>query len=240
MGQELKDILDGSSPLMENFKDKTPGTYRHCQNVAALCESISSELSLDAETLVAAAKLHDIGKSNNPIWFSENQPDSTNPHDDAEPLVSYQYISRHISDSCLKLVQIPEIPRDVITCVSEHHGDTVIKSIYLAAKKIYNGSTNEDQYRYKNRKPSTIESAVLMMSDVVESACRAMDQKDKLKDHKKVINTLIDKLIADEQLDILTIGHVRIIKKILYKEIDSIYHKRVDYPEEEEEVTTNE
>ena len=42
----------------------------------------------------------------------------------------------------------------------------------------------------------------------------------------------MNKLIDDEQLDVLTIGDIRIIKRVLYKEIDSFFHKRVDYDEE--------
>ena len=229
MKPELKEILESSSSLMEIFKDKCPGTFRHCQNVSSLCESIASEINLDTDTLIVSAKLHDIGKCNNPNWFSENQPDEQNPHDDTEPVVSYQYISRHVSDGVLRLSQIPEIPREVLVCVSEHHGDGVIQGIYIKAKKLYNGSTNEEQYRYKNRKPSTIESAILMICDVIESTTKSLYNNDKLTDIKSCIDDCIDRLINDEQLDILTIGHIRVIKKILNKEIESIYHKRVDY-----------
>ena len=229
MKQELKDLLDNSSPVMEVFKEKCPGTFRHCQSVAILCEAMAAELNLDSDVLITAAKLHDIGKSNNPNWFSENQPDDSNPHDDVEPPISYQYISRHVADSVLKLTQIPEIPRDVIICVSEHHGDSIIQGIFFKAKKLYNGSTNEEQYRYKNRKPTSIESAVLMICDVIESTTKSLYNNDKLSDVKTCIDDSINKMIDDEQLDILTIGHIRIIKKVLNKEIDSIYHKRVDY-----------
>ncbi len=236
MNQELKDILDNSSSLMEVFKEKCPGTFRHCQSVAILCEAISTELNLDANVLIPAAKLHDIGKINNPNWFSENQPDDSNPHDDTDPPISYQYISRHVADSVLKLTQIPEIPRDVIVCISEHHGDSIIQGIYIKAKKMYNGNTNEEHYRYKNRKPSSIESAVLMICDVIESTIKSLYNNDKLQDVKICIEDSINRMIDDEQLDILTIGHIRVIKKVLNKEIESIYHKRVDYEQDEENI----
>ena len=233
----MTSLFDNNSVLMEVFKDKAPGTFRHCQNVSDLCESIINELHVDnPDDLLLAAKVHDIGKSNNPEFFSENQASDRNPHNDIEPEISYQYISRHVGDSVLKLIQIPEIPRNTLLMVSEHHGDSVVGAIFGKAKEKYNGDTVIDHYRYKNRKPSCIESAILMICDVIESACRSMNNNGKLIDHKQEINKLIDCMMDDEQLDILTIGNLRIIKKILYKEIEAVYHKRVDYDEESKKV----
>jgi putative nucleotidyltransferase with HDIG domain len=232
MNDELKELLSIDSSLMEIFKEKAAGTFRHCQNVANLCEAVATEMDVDIDALVIAAKLHDIGKTNNPSYFSENQPSDTNPHNDLDPSISYQYISRHVSDSVLKLVQIQHIPRNVIVIVSEHHGDCIIGAIYNKAKKLYNGATVPDNFRYKNRKPSKVESAILMICDVVESACRSLYNSNNLKDIKETIDRLVNNLIDDEQLDILTIGHLRTIRKILYKEIESTFHKRVDYENE--------
>ncbi len=227
---DLKDITSNDSPLMEVFKDKAPGTFRHCQTVASLIEPISIELGLHVENMVAAAKLHDIGKAVQAEWFTENQ-NADNPHDNIDPVHSYAIISRHISDSVLKLIQYPDIPRDVILWVSEHHGDSVIQSIYNKAKEKYNGGTSIEAYRYKCRKPSCIESSVLMICDVVEATLKALHNAEKLDDIKTVIDNRIDNLIDDEQLDQLRIGDVRKIKKVLIRETGTIYHKRVDYEE---------
>lgn len=229
---DLKEITGNDSPLMEVFKEKAPGTFRHCQNVASLIEPVSNELELDTEKLVAAAKLHDIGKSMSPEWFTENQS-ADNPHDDIDPQYSYCIISRHVADGVLKLIQYPEIPREIIVWVSEHQGDTIIRSIYNKAKEIYNGSTSEDAYRYKCKKPSCIESAVLMICDVVEATLKSLYNSDKLDDIKSTVDKMIDTLIDDEQLDQLKIGDIRIIKKVLVREAGSIYHKRLDYDDEE-------
>jgi membrane-associated HD superfamily phosphohydrolase len=164
----------------------------------------------------------------NPSYFSENQEADSNVHDELDPPISYQYISRHISDGVLKLIQNYVDPI-IIRIVSEHHGDTVMSGIFAKAKAKYNGNTIEDHYRYKSCKPSMIESCILMICDVVESACRSLSNTEKEVDFKLTIERLINSLIDDEQLDVLTIGHIRVIKKILIKEIESIYHKRVSY-----------
>ena len=232
---ELKEIINTDSSLMERFKDSAPGTYKHCLAVADLCGCVSKDLGLNTDALVIAATLHDVGKCNNPQFFFENLGDDKNPHDDLDPKASQQIISRHVSDSVLRLVQV-DAPTEVTRIVSEHHGDTIVRSIYNKAKEVYNGSTVEDHYRYKSLRPTSVESAVLMCADVVESACRALFNNNKLEDHKNVINTLIDGLTEDEQLDILKIGELRVIKKILTSEIKDVYHKRLDYDVEENKV----
>jgi putative nucleotidyltransferase with HDIG domain len=223
--------IDGSSPMMERFKEVAPGTYRHCINVGQLCESVAKELHLDAEVLQVAGALHDIGKCNNPGWFSENQEPDKNPHDDTEPNVSFQIISRHVADSVMRLVQMG-VPTNIIHIISEHHGDTVVGAIYAKAKSKYNGDTIEDHYRYRSSKPTTPESCVLMLCDVVEATCRSLYNNDKLVSSRDTIDKIVNGLIDDEQLDVLTIGDIRVIKRVMFKEIDSFFHKRVDYDDE--------
>ena len=235
MAPSIKQIIKGDSFILDNFKDIAPGSDRHCLNVSILCDSISKVIEgVNQDALVAAARIHDIGKCNNPSYFSENQDTESNIHDDLDPPISFQYISRHIADGVLKLVQLGIEP-EVIKIVSEHHGDAIIGGIYKKAKKKYNSNTNEIHYRYKSTKPSCVESCILMISDVVESACRSISNSGKLDDVKSVIERLINGLIDDEQLDVLTIGQIRLIKKVLLKEIESIYHKRVSYDNDEEE-----
>ncbi len=229
---DIKEVISTSCPLMERFKETAPGTYKHCLAVADLCESIGRELDLDIENLVIAATLHDVGKCNNPFFFFENLGDDKNPHDELDPKISQQLISRHVADSVLKLVQL-DLPREVLRIISEHHGDTIVRSIYNKAKEVYNGSTVEDHYRYKSLKPTTVSSAVLMCADVVESACRSLHNNNKLEEHKLIIDKLINNLMEDEQLDILKIGELRVIKKVLISEIKDVYHKRIDYDAEE-------
>jgi putative nucleotidyltransferase with HDIG domain len=233
MMMDVKSYIDSSLPMMEKFKDSAPGTYRHCQNIAQLVETIAKELNLNVENLVVAATLHDIGKCSNPAFFIENQSDDRNPHSDLDPPMSYQYISRHLSDSVLRLTQLG-IPSEIIRIVSEHHGDSIVKTIYAKAKEKYNGSTIEDHYRYKSCKPSSVESCVLMICDVVESACRALNSKDKLVNIKETVDRIVNGLTDDEQLDVLSIGSLRIIKRLLVKDIENIFHKRLDYDLEKE------
>lgn len=225
--EKLKEIIDPKFPILEKFRMDAPGTYKHCQNVASLCESISLELNLDLLKMNVSAIYHDIGKTVNPLYFSENQ-NGKNIHDDLKPDVSYQYISRHVGDTILILLQIPDFPLEIMEIISQHHGNTVLKYFYNKSN-----SKNDTCYRYKCQNPQTIESAVLMLADSVEATARSLFSSGKLNtmnDRRNVVNATIDNLAIDKQLDNLTYGQGRIIKSVLCKELDNIYHKRVDYP----------
>lgn len=227
---DIKDFIDNDSLLLQRFKETAPGTYRHCQNVSQLCEPIAKELDFSVDILVVAATLHDVGKMFYPEAFIENMVVDKNIHDDLAPNISFQIISRHVSDSVLRLVQ-SNLPIEVVKIVSEHHGNSVLKSIYNKALDKFDGVV-ADHYRYKTCKPSSPESCVLMICDTVESACRALHNGGKLKEPKIVIEKLINNLIDDEQIDILSLGQLRIIKKILASEIANTYHKRLDYDDD--------
>ena len=65
-----KEIIDPDYPLLVEFKERAPGTYRHCNNILTFCESIAKELELNVDLMRAAALYHDIGKMNSPSIFS--------------------------------------------------------------------------------------------------------------------------------------------------------------------------
>jgi len=221
-----KKFFDVSFPLLDKFREMAPGSYKHCQNVSSICESIAVELDLHADILKCAALYHDIGKMNNPLYFSENQPENENIHDSLEPFVSYHMITRHVGDSVLHLLQIPEMPLEVIEVVSQHHGTSLLQAFHAKAK-----SEPEDKYRYKCSQPTSGEAAILMIVDSVEATARSLFNSDNRPEDfiQKAINGTIDRLVDDGQLDSMKIGTLKKTKQVLTKELESIYHKRVSY-----------
>lgn len=229
--KSLKKYLDPSFSLLDKFRELAPGSFKHCQNVSSICEPIAVELNLDIDIMKLSALYHDIGKMNNPTYFSENQGDD-NIHDNLDPFVSYHTITRHVGDSVLYLLQCENMPQQVIEIVSQHHGDTILKSFYSKAKK----GTPEDIYRYKCIKPTSTEAAILMIVDSVEATSRSMANSDAGDFISVSITKTIDRLVDDGQLDRMTLGTLKIVKNILFKELESIYHKRVPYkPDEDDE-----
>ncbi len=225
-----KKFFDPTFPLMDRFRQMAPGTHKHCQNVANICESIAVELELNVEVLKVSALFHDCGKMNNPLYFSENQTDN-NPHDKLEPNVSYQIITRHVGDSVLHLLQTEDIPMQVIEIVSQHHGNSILQAFFNKSKK-----EPEENFRYKCSRPTSTEALILMIVDSVEATARALSLNSEGPFIDKAINGTITRLMDDRQLDNMKIGTLNITKKLLFKELESIYHKRVSYDDEEKTV----
>jgi len=224
---DYSELIDGDSKLLTSLREKAPGTYKHSQNVMNMCESVAKELNLNKDLLMCAAMFHDIGKIYKPEWFTENQ-DDINPHNEVSPEMSYQIISRHISDSCLLLVE-NTFPIEVIKIVAGHHGNSVVKFFWEAA-----GGKDEikDSFRYKSCPPTDTETSILMICDRLEAQARSMAPSGKLNaisDKKKLINDVVEDLIDDRQLDDLKIGNLRVVKDCLCEELKSMYHGRVDY-----------
>jgi len=230
----LKDLIDPKYPVMEKFRDNAPGTYKHSQNVANLVESIALKLNLDIDRMRVSAMYHDIGKLNFPRAFTENQ-NGTNIHDKLDPEVSYNMITKHVGDSVLTMLQIKEMPREIIEWVSQHHGNTILRYFYEKTREESEPEPNPDEWRYKCPTPNCIESAVLMICDAVEATAKSMASNGKLDTQKRkedVVMNTIQRLEMDGQLDKVLTGHLRVIKQILILELESLYHSRELYPDD--------
>lgn len=226
----LKTLLDSKYPLMQEFREKCPGTFKHAQSLVSMIEGVSMALDLDEDRMKVAAMYHDVGKMFAPKYFTENQLEDENPHADLVPSLSYHIITRHVSDSAIILLNDPNFPREIIEIISQHHGTTVLK--YFADR---DPDGNEDDYRYHTTKPNCVESMILMICDRVEATSRSLAQAGKF-DPKRVINESLQNLIDDGQFDEVTmkLGALKKIKAALAKELEGVYQKRVDYDEEEE------
>ena len=226
--EELLRLIDSSYPLLQQFREMCPGTYKHSQAVSAMIESASVSLGLDVTFMKVAAMYHDIGKINNPKFFIENLLETDdNPHDGLDPWISSQIISRHVSDSVNILLNNEHFPRRMIEIISQHHGTSVIKYFF----NITNGK-DVGAYRYKCTKPDSIEAAVLMVCDRLEAITRSLFQNSKYNNNPvEITNSVINELLEDEQLDNVTIklGDLKKFKIVLNKELEGMYSKRIDY-----------
>ncbi len=228
---DLKTLLDENCKLLEKFKSLAPGTYQHCNNVSKLCGTIGKELGFNVDMLKVAGLYHDVGKMWNPLYFSENISDE-NPHDKLKPEISYQILTRHVSDSALILLGEIVFPKEIIKVISEHHGDTILYSIAEKSK-----NSNKELFRYQTPRPSTSESAILMIVDSVEATAKAKYAVDKLETKEQkisLVDNTIKRLKADKQLDEMKVGVLRKVEEILCCELDSTYHNRIPYGNEEE------
>jgi len=229
--ESLSIILDSNYPLLKTFRDRASGTYKHSQNLASMVEGVSMELGLEVPFMKAAAIYHDVGKMLHPRYFTENQVEEENPHDKLDPYVSYLIISRHVSDSALILMQDGNFPRKLIEIACQHHGQSVVKYFFIKS-----GSELEDPFRYKGKKPTCIESMVLLVCDGIEARSRAEVKRETF-DPKSIIDETLNELLEDGQLEdvVMRLGDLQKLKSALAKELQGTYQRRVDYADAEKE-----
>ena len=178
----------------------------------------------------AGALYHDIGKIDNPAFFTENQY-GVNPHDSLTPKQSAGIIIRHVTDGLKRAekAKLPEVIRDFI---SQHHGLGTAKYFYNTyCRQHPDEDVDPTPFTYPGPNPQTRESSLLMMADSVEAASRS------LTDHsQEAIRNLVDRLI-DGQVSSglhndspLSFRDIRDIKDCFTSRLRSMYHARVSYP----------
>jgi len=222
------DVLDPQYPLMIKLKEKAPGTHAHCKKVSSLLITLGNEFKLDTHKLEIAGMYHDIGKTVDPKYFSENQrEDDKNPHDTLDPWMSKKIITTHVSDTAIILLPDNNIPRDVIQWCCQHHGTRLLKIFYDRSK-----SKNEDDYRYKTQRPRSIEAGLLMLCDTVEARFKSEFSSSEY-DHETLFDEIFNEIVADEQFDYVTMSFYqqRKLREIMIEEMKSEHHKRVKYEE---------
>lgn len=226
--EDIINILNPENLLLKEFQEKAPKTYQHCEAVSRLCEKIGRELKLNVDILKIVGLYHDIGKMRNPQYFCENQSKTENIHDKLDSFISYKLITTHVADSiAIIITKMSKIPLPLIKCISMHHGNTILKSIY---SKIQKETINPDLFRYPFSKPNDVYSGILMICDNIESTMKAISTNGHVKEENEIadiIKTNIANLIADGQLDELTIGQHRAIIDILCAEFAAANQKRI-------------
>ncbi|HEX7501900.1 MAG TPA: HDIG domain-containing protein, partial [Acidobacteriota bacterium] len=231
---KLIEITNLNLPVFRDMLEKAPGTYHHSQMVASLAEAAAQDLDLSPLLVRAMALYHDLGKIENPQFFTENQSVYEDPHGPLTPLDSAKVIIAHIPQGLEKAEQL-KLPKKVMQAISQHHGTKRVKYFYAKAKELKAGEMDdfdENMFRYPGRKPQQIEEAIIMLADQVEAASKSLSAPD---DHdiRNVVEKIIASDIAENQFDEcdgLTFKALHIIAGSFYAKLASIYHQRVAYP----------
>ena len=208
----LMDLSDLNNPLMQKMRVNANGTNQHSLMVAQLAENACREIGANALLARVGAYYHDIGKIEQPLYFVENQQ-GENKHDEINPTLSATVLKSHVKKGVEKAKQL-HLPSSVIDIIAEHHGNSVMAYFYNEAKEKDPTLTPED-FSYPGNPPSTKESAVVMLADTVEAACRTLENPS-VPRLEKFITTLINGKVEHNQLDNcnLTFRDVSKIKEI--------------------------
>ena len=227
---KLLEYISFDQPLLKELSEKAPGTFHHSLAVGNLAERCANAIGENVNLAKAAAYFHDVGKLQSPEFFSENQTDGYNPHNDLTFENSVKIITRH-TEVGYKMLTDKHFPKILADVAREHHGDSTVSYFYIQALNITEGEVDSSAYRYPGPKPSNRISAIVMIADTVEAATRARKLTT-----REELYPLIDKLIKDKresgQFDNcdITMRELAVIRDTLVEALIGSNHKRVNYP----------
>jgi cyclic-di-AMP phosphodiesterase PgpH len=230
----LLELGDASQPLLKRLAFEAPGTYNHSLQVATLSEAAAEAIGANALACRVGAYYHDIGKLAKSDYFAENQPpDGTSRHINLSPNVSLLIILSHVKDG-MELARQHHLPATILQFIQQHHGTTLVEFFYHEACRLMNptgAQVPETEFRYPGPKPKCRETAILMMADCVESACRAMPQPNAGR-LETLVHELLKRRLQDGQFAEcdLTLRDLERVERSLSKTLLGIYHGRLAYP----------
>lgn len=241
------ELSDLNHKLLRKLQLEAPGTYHHSMVVATLSESAAEKIGANASMCRVCSYFHDIGKLRKPNYFIENQSD-INPHDDLTPTMSTIIIIAHVKDGVDMAIKHKLNPK-IIEVIREHHGTSVMSYFHHKAmeqrkefeKKVEKGLENKDDipdvdvksFRYPGPCPSSRESGIISLADIVESASRSLKKPSPQRINKLVNELVMARVIAGQMDDSgLTMGEIKAICASFASTLSSMMHTRIDYPEE--------
>ncbi|EPR74457.1 Membrane protein containing HD superfamily hydrolase domain protein [Winogradskyella psychrotolerans RS-3] len=226
----LLELSDTNTKLLKELSNRAPGTFHHSLNVANLGEASANEIGANAMLVRVGALYHDIGKMNNPTYFTENQSTGINPHDELSNKESAKIIIDHVLNG-IETAKKYNLPDRVIDFIRTHHGTSLVYYFYMKEK-----ATNENvdirDFTYPGPTPFSKETAILMMCDSVEAASKSLKEPTSTKINDFVENIINKQMEGGQFLNAdITFKEIQSLKKVLKFKLANIYHLRIEYPE---------
>ncbi|MEN8041709.1 MAG: HDIG domain-containing metalloprotein [Actinomycetota bacterium] len=228
----LLDLLDRNHPALQLLEERAPGTFNHSMLVGSIAGKAARAIDADPLLAQAAAWYHDLGKTEHPQYFVENQL-GHNPHDEMPPEESADIIRSHVSHG-LALANQYRIPEDVANGIRMHHGTSLMRYFYHKALT-QDPDVDPEIFRHHGVKPIRREMAIVMIADATEAAARAYAQSEQPTEEglTKLVDTIVTEKLDDGQFDesSLTFGELTMIKGMVVDALSAYYHARIEYPD---------
>ena len=230
----LKELNDAGHPLLQRLAHEAAGTYQHSLRIADMAEAAAEAIGADGLLCRVGAMYHDIGKTNKPQYFIENQGGGPNKHNKLSPAMSLLIIVGHVKDG-VEMAREFALPANIRHFIESHHGTTLVEYFYHQAKQLTKEqdktAPSEFEFRYPGPKPRTKEAAIMMICDCVEGAARAMDDPTPTR-LENLVKSMSNKRLMDGQFDDcdLTLQDLSRIEAAIIKSLCAMYHSRIKYP----------
>lgn len=235
----LLEWCDAGQPLLRKLANEAPGTYSHSLILSQMADEAASAINANGLLARVGALYHDIGKTQKPQYFVENQEARMNRHDRLSPTMSLLIILGHVKDG-IEMARAYGLPRVLHQFIAEHHGTTIVKYFHHAASEKAardnrirgrHDQVSESEFRYPGPKPRSKESAILMICDSCEGAVRALPEPTPGRIETLTHQIIMEKL-NDGQFDNcdITLRELNLVEKSLIKSLCAIHHGRIKYP----------
>ena len=227
----LIELSNTSKNLLRKLSEVAPGTFQHSIMVGNLAAAIANKIDADAQLVRTGALYHDIGKMQNPAFFTENQA-GVNPLEKMPRIEAAQIVISHVTEG-IKLADRNDLPSVIRDFIATHHGAGMAKYFYISYQNEHpDEPVDKTLFSYPGPNPFTREQAILMMADTAEAASRSLSEYTE-ESIANLINRLIDNQVAegffrDCPITFLDISQA---KQVLIERLKNIYHTRISYPE---------
>jgi hypothetical protein len=157
-------------------------------------------------------------------------------HDTLSASMSKLVIMEHVKAG-VELAKKNHLNSTIMAFIRQHHGTSLVYYFYRRALESgeNEGDLNEEVFRYPGPKPETKETAIVLLADSVEAACRTLDEPtaERIAD---MVHRVINNKFIDGQLDAcdLTLRDLEKIATIFIHILGAFYHSRIDYPDQGE------
>jgi putative nucleotidyltransferase with HDIG domain len=229
----LVELSNTNNPVLQRLAEEAPGTFQHSMQVANLAAEAAKRIGAGSQLVRTAALYHDIGKLENPAFFTENQS-GVNPHEGLPYEQSAQIIIRHVADG-MRLAERYQLPTVIKDFILTHHGRSLTRYFYVSAQNQHpERETDPAPFTYPGPNPFTLEQAILMMADAVEAASRSLTEYT-----EESISTLVERIVGTQVQEgyfadcPITFLNIQEVKDVLKAKLRTIYHTRIQYPEME-------
>ena len=231
----LIELADTNQPLLRKLAQEAPGTFQHSMQIANLAEEVIIRIGGNPFLVRAGALYHDIGKINQPAFFIENQAAGMSPHSKLDNKESARIIIDHVTHG-VKVARRHKLPEVLIDFISSHHGTTQAKYFYTMYKNEHpEEEVDPKEFTYPGPPPKSKETSVVMLTDGIEAATRALKEKTH-ENLQALIEKMVNEKLESGQLENadLTLRDIRIFKETILEKLINIYHVRIEYPEEKQ------
>ena len=232
----LIELSNLNSKLLQRMSQEAPGTFQHSMQVGNLAAEAAIAVGANPLEVRTGALYHDIGKIENPEYFTENLNGGISPHNKLTPIESARVIIKHVTDG-LATAEREGLPKKIRDFIATHHGQSKTGYFYITYKNEHpNEEIDESLFTYPGSKPSTKEQAVLMLADCVEAASHSIKEYTE-ENIRNLVDNIIEGKLRDGELTMspLTFQDVHIIKEVFKKRLMAIYHTRISYPTEKKQ-----